>query len=44
MKKEDEEINSLPFELVDYSIDYIGFKAKLRFYKPGLSENYKIES
>ena len=37
-------IDSLPFELVDYAVDYIGFKNKLTYYKPGDAENYKLET
>lgn len=36
-------MESLHFELVDYAVDYIGWKNKVSSYKPGLSENYRLE-
>lgn len=34
---------SLPFELVDYALEYIGYKKKVNYYEAGNTENYKIE-
>ena len=38
-----ETIISLPFELVDYALEYIGFKRSVNFYEAGNKENFKIE-
>ena len=35
---------SLGFEIVDYAIDYIGFKNKVTYIPSGQKENYKIET
>jgi hypothetical protein len=34
---------SLGFEIVDYAIDYIGFKHAVTSFKAGDKENYKLE-
>jgi hypothetical protein len=40
---DDDKLESLYFELVDYAVEYIGWKRKISYYKPGLPENFKIE-
>ena len=34
---------SLGFEIVDYAIEYIGFKSSITSYPAGNKENYKLE-
>ncbi len=48
MEKEDvEEIvktqKTLGFEIVDYAIDYIGFKKQVSYFEAGNVLNYKLE-
>ena len=34
---------TLGFEIVDYAIDYIGFKKNVNYFKAGDIENFKLE-
>lgn len=34
---------SLDFELVDYAIDYTGFKEYVSYFKAGMKINFKLE-
>ena len=34
---------TLGFEIVDYAIEYIGFKKSVTYFEAGNQENYKLE-
>jgi hypothetical protein len=35
--------NSLGFEVVDYAVEYIGFKNHVSYFRAGNKENFKLE-